>query len=224
MAQLKLSNKHVQVDKANFLIVCVMSAACFVTIFSLVAAKSLLSQRAYQARVIDAKHQARDQLNKNLQARDQLVTQYKAFEETQVNSIGGSSTGSGPRDGDNAKLVLDALPSKYDYPALTTSIEKLINESSLVIKSISGVDDEVQQLVTQTEAKPVKVEMPFDMGVEGKSVQIDTFFSMLERSIRPFQIRTITISGNDASLKATIEGVAYYQPEKVLQITTEVVK
>ncbi len=110
MAQ--FSAKRVQIDKANFTILIVMSVACFLTIFSLIASRALLQQRSYQAGVIEKKETAREQLKQNIVARDQLVDQYKIFVGNQQNLIGGSSSGTGDKDGDNAKLVLDALPSQ----------------------------------------------------------------------------------------------------------------
>lgn len=221
MAQKAFSAKKIQIDKANYVIVLVMSIACFVTIFSLVASKSLLEQRSYQARVIDKKEAARDVLEANLKTRDQLVTKYKVFVENPTNAIGGSSTGKAEKDGDNAVLILDSLPSQYDFPAVATSIEKLALTSLMDIKNISGTDNEIEQSGANTDSS-VAVEIPFDLTVEGETAQLQSLLVLMDRSIRPFAVRKMTITASGTRLNALISGVTFYQPEKTLQERTEV--
>lgn len=222
MAKIELSSKRLQISKANLFIVTVVSIACFISIFALTASKTLLSQRSYQAKVIDQKVKAKKQLQANLSARDTLVSQYKSFVGTDSNIIGGSTVGNSDRDGDNAKIVLDALPSKYDYPALATSLEKLMTTSGLTITNIGGTDDELNQSGASGTATPVEV--PFTISFDGKPQNTKDFLSVLQRSIRPIQVQQITITGNDTKLSTNITAKTYYQPEKVLTIKKEVVQ
>ncbi len=224
MAQKHASSKRLQIDKANTTILIVTSIACFVTVFSLAASKVLVQQTAYQSKVIAQKTKARDQLEANLKARDDLVTQYKAFVQQPINMIGGTTAGSTDRDGDNAKLILDALPSKYDYPAVATSLEKLLQGSGLTIRSITGDDDELTQAMTGSQSTPVPVEMPFQVGFTGESTKTQDFFTALSRSIRPMHVQTLTIKGTDQALTTDITAKTYYQPEKNLHIKSEVVR
>lgn len=223
MAQGRISVKRLQVDKANVSIVVTVSVAVFLTVFALVAAKGLLGQMAYQSKVIEAKSKTRQILKDNLSARDQLVTQYQAFVSTTTNVINGSSAGTGDRDGDNAKIILDALPSKYDFPAVGTSLEKLIQANGLTITTISGTDDEIAQS-GQTSVSPQPIEMPFQVGLEGSTDQTAKFFEAIQRSIRPIKAQIVTITGDDAKITTTITANTYYQPEKNLNIREEVVK
>lgn len=224
MAKLEISSKRLQISKANVFIVMVVSIACFVTVFALTASKTLLSQRSYQANVISKKVTAKKQLQDNIKARDQLVTQYKTFATSTPNAIGGQRDGNADRDGDNAKITLDALPSKYDYPALATSLEKLMTSTGLSIASISGTDDETNQSGSSTSGTPAPVEMPFTVSFSGTAASTQAFFAVLQNSIRPVQVSQITISGTDAKLTTTIVAKTYYQPEKKLTIKSEVVK
>lgn len=222
MAKIELSSKRLQISKANLYIVTIVSIACFISIFALTASKTLLSQRSYQAKVIDQKVKAKKQLQANLSARDTLVSQYKSFVGTDSNIIGGSTVGNSDRDGDNAKIVLDALPSKYDYPALATSLEKLMTSSGLTITNIGGTDDELNQSGASGTSTPVEV--PFTISFDGKPQNTKDFLSVLQRSIRPIQVQQITITGNDTKLSTNIVAKTYYQPEKVLTIKKEVVQ
>ena len=225
MAKNLPTTKRVQIDKANLVIVIAVSAAAFVTVFSLVAVKSLASQRNYQAKVIDAREKARDQLSANLTAADELTNSYKQFVSSNVNAIGGNAAGNGERDGDNARIVLDALPSKYDFPALATSLEKLTKGQGLAIENIEGVDDEVNQSASSASGSPQPVEIPFKLGVKGNYASTQNLIGVLERSIRPFVINQITLNANDSgNVPATIDGKTYYQPEKGLELEKEVIK
>jgi hypothetical protein len=224
MPKLELSTKRLEISKANLFIVTVVSVACFVSIFALTASRALLSQRNYQAKVISLDVKAKKQLKANLDARDQLVTQYKGFVGSGLNAIGGSVVGTGDRDGDNAKIVLDALPSKYDYPALTSSLEKLMSQSGLTINSITGTDDELNQIGADSSVNPKPVPMPYTVAFSGDSKNTQNFLSVLQRSIRPMKVQQITITGSDSQLATTVTAQTYYQPEKSLTIKKEVVK
>ncbi len=223
MAAVK-SVKHLLVDKNNKTMVIIVAIASFVTVFSLVASKSLLSQQSYQKRVTTEKEKAVKQLKTNIAAVNELETHYKSFAERPENFIGGSSKGSGDKDGDNARLVLDALPSKYDFPALATSLEKVLTSQNLKIQSISGIDDEVNQGSVKSSESPAPVPMPFQVSFSGTYAQAAFLLGTLEKSIRPIQVASIDFSGTDKEMHIILSAQTYFQPGKNLQITTKVVK
>jgi hypothetical protein len=198
--------------------------AAFLVVFSLVSSKALISQATYQNRVIDAKQKALATLQSDLNARDALVASYKTFTGTPQNVLGGDPKGAGDKDGDNAKIVLDALPSKYDFPALATSLEKLIVSQGLAITGITGVDDEIIQSQNASSATPTPVAMPFQVRVAGSYEGIRALVDVFERSIRPMVVQKVALSGAEGNMTAAIDAVTYYQPEKNLKIVTEVVK
>ncbi len=216
--------KRTLITKANSSIVIATASAAFVLVFALIAGKSLLGQAAYQNRVIDAKKKALSQLQSDLSARDNLVTAYKTFTTSTTNVLGGAPGGTGDQDGDNAKITLDSLPSKYDFPALATSLEKLISSQGLQIVNISGTDQELTEKSNQSSAEPKPIPMPFQVQVSGSYDAIQDLVKVFERSIRPFQVLKVDLSGNQGSMTATIDAQTYYQPEKSLNIKSEVVK
>lgn len=224
MAKLDLSSKRLQINKANFFIVAVTAAAVFVTIFSLVASYSLLGQRSYQAKVIAKKEQAKKQLDDNVKAADGLVKAYQTFVSTPTNALGGNSAGSGDRDGDNARIILDALPSKYDFPALATSLEKLALERNYKIVSITGTDEELTRSAETDDPNPKAIEIPFAMNVDANFAAMESLIGVFERSIRPFKVQTLTLTEKGSEVTMGIKAVTYYQPEKSLSIKQEVVK
>lgn len=222
MARQQISLKQLAINKDNTAIIVAVGIAAFVVVFSLVASKALLDQRSYQARVIGKKKIALKQLKQNVTEVDKLKNSYQVFSEANQNVLGGSSSGSGDKDGPNARLVLDALPSKYDFPALTTSLDKVFKQYR--VTSIAGVDDEVTQSGAQASGTPAPVEMPFTIVVDGPSQSSKDILSNFEKSIRPIQLQTLSIAGDSTNLKFTVKAKTYFQPQKKFDVKTEKVK
>jgi len=220
-----IASKRALIDKSNSSLVVITGLAAFLTVFSLVASNALFSQFAYQNRVLKAKHSTVVQLRSNITAANQLEKSYDAFSNTTTNVINGDAKGSGERDGNNTKIILDALPSNYDFPALATSLEKLITSVDVLeITSITGTDDEVAQAANQTSSTPQSVAIPFTIAVSGDYNSVQRFISSMERSIRPFQIQSMALSGTQSDMTLTVVAQTFYQPAKSLNITTKVVK
>ncbi|HSX27278.1 MAG TPA: hypothetical protein VLG25_00680 [Patescibacteria group bacterium] len=225
MAKLGISVKRLQINKATANIVLIISAASFVTIFSLFASKALLSQRSYQSRVIKEKTKARNSLSDNLKASEQLVESYKQFVAQDPNILASKVDGTGDNEGDNAKIVLDALPSKYDFPALATSLEKILKKYNYADPNISGTDDTLNQQAQTAGPVPVAVAMPFQIEVNSSYEAAANLFGILERSIRPIQVNTLSFTASDSgTIHVTIAASTYYQPEKNLKIDFKDVK
>ncbi len=225
MANAHISTKKVQIDKSKATVVSIVAAAVFVTVFSLVSAKALYTQRSYQSRVITAKENARDQLEKNIASVEDLTTSYTEFISTaKPNIIDGNPTGTGERDGDNARIILDALPSKYDYPALLSSLEKLMLDRKLKIEGIKGQDDELK--LSETAENGALIEVPFQIEAEGSRSSVQELFVAMEKSIRPFQTKKLKIAAGTSNqdIKVTLDAITYVLPEKSFIIKTENVK
>jgi len=217
------SIKRALIEKSNTTVVVVTSVATFIVIFSLVAIWSLFGQFTYQQRVISADQAALDQLKTDIQSTQSLEAAYRAFTSTPTNAIGGDPNGNGPQDGSNAKIVLDALPSKYDYPALVTSLENILTGQSIQIQSITGTDA-VAQAGDQTSSMPTPQAMPFQVVVTGDYVSIQKVVQAFEHSIRPFQVMTLELAGDQSQLTLTINAQTYWQPAKNLDISSEVLQ
>lgn len=218
------SVKHRQISKSQSAIVISTALAAFLVVFAGIASKALISQISYNNRVIETKRKAVSQLKTNTQTAQQLVTSYKTFVGTSTNVIGGSSGGTTPRDGDNAKIILDALPSKYDFPALTTSLEKMLLDQKLEIASIAGSDDEVAQSGMQSSPQPIAVDVPFELSAIGPYTGVQGALDTFNKSIRPFHVSTLQLSGGQSSMTVSMKGKTYYQPVKNFNVSTKVVR
>lgn len=225
MANAEAITKRVAINKANAQMVAIVAVASFLTIGSLVASKSILSQNIYQSRVISAKNKANKQLLANIYAYNNLTVAYEQFVSTNNNVIGGSSSGNGPKDGNNAKIVLDALPPAYDFPALTASVQNLLTQSGLQATSITGTDDQLNQQSNVSSPNPQPVSMPFSFTVSNTNYQgVSQLINTLRNSIRPIAIDTLDVTGGGNSITVSVSAHTYYQPGKNLSITKQEVK
>jgi hypothetical protein len=213
LSELRVSTKHIQIDKANQLVLIAAVVTTLVVVFSIVAANTLVKQMSYQNKVLGLRKDANKQLTANIKSVTALKTSYDSFENSSESVIGTADK--------NSKIVLDALPSKYDFPALATSLEGLIASSGNTIVNITGKDNEAK--AEQDSANPKPIEIPFDVTTRGNFASSLRLISDMERSIRPFKIISIELSGSDASLETRISAVTYYQPEKKLEVEQKVV-
>lgn len=220
-----VSTKHVAIDKTNAQLVAIVAVAAFVTVFCLVAARAVWSQTRYQAKVVSAKEKANQQLKKNVTAFNSLVGAYNDFDKQPVNVIGGNAKGSGDNDGSNSKIILDALPSNYDFPALTSSVEKIITDQGLTVSSITGTDDQLNQQSNLSSPTPTAVTMPFSFTVSNANyASVSKLVDRLQKSIRPIQVDTLVISGGANNMTVSVSAHTYYQPAKSVSVVKKVVK
>ncbi|MEK7059439.1 MAG: hypothetical protein AAB971_01655 [Patescibacteria group bacterium] len=225
MAKLEISTRRLAISKANAQVVAIVAAASFVTVFCLVASNAVFKQYRYQGKVVGEKEKAHQQLESNIKAYDKLAASYKAFDSASINVIGGTKSGTGDNDGRNAKIVLDALPSSYDFPALTSSIEKILASSSLKVTSITGTDDELNQQGNISSATPEPISIPFSFSVSNANyASIQQLITKLQQSIRPLQVDSLDLTGGANDMSLTVSGHTFFQPSKNLNITKKVVK
>lgn len=217
------SIKHIQVSKANAVMVTVISVTVFLVVFALFSTRALLDQRSYQNRVITEKEKALRQLESNFDTANSLASSYRAFVERPQNIIDGLTDGKGERDGDNAKIILDALPSKYDFPGLISSVEKVLLDNNYTIEAIGGQDDEITQNTTE-EVTPTPVDMPFTVTVKGSYASMKSLLTLMERSIRPINFQNLTFTGEDNNIQLEIKAKSYYLPNKQFNVLYEEVK
>jgi predicted small secreted protein len=220
------STLHELISKDSTRMLIAVSVAVFIVIFCLFAARSLFSQSLYQNRVISEKKATLKVVEENKKAANNLEASYVSFATEPINVLGGSPTGTGPKDGDNAKIVLDALPDQLDYPALSSSIEKILLDGGYVIQSIGGGNSAVsattEPSATSTPATSVEIPYPFRVSTTPQSAL--SLMQTLEASIRPFKLISLKIEGNSNNLDLTIDMVSYYQNSTGLQVSEKVVK
>ncbi len=198
--------KRQAIEQARSSVFIAMVLASIVFSFALVTIKFLWDLGAYNRRVINQKNAAKSALEQNVASVDNLQSGFAKLEAGKVNS----------------QTVLDALPSKYDFPALATSIEALTIRSGLTLESFNGED--LTATAVDAEPQPAPVEMPFSISVKGPYKQVKEFIDILNRSIRPMRIDSINMGGNDENMKVELDITTFYQPAVDLNLQTRVVR
>lgn len=224
--EIKTSIKHLQINKANTRILIIIAVTSIVTAFSLMSTKALFQQSMYQRKVLGERNKAVKLLEANVESAKKLKAQYDVFEEGDPNIIGGQggeNAGAGLSDGDNAQIALDALPSQYDFPALISSIEKIVNEKHLTIQGISGIDAGDQSGEVSS-AQPQSQSMAFSLNTQSDYQAVLTLLKEFERSIRPFDITAFSITGSASSITSNIQGNTYFQPSVSLKPEEKVIR
>jgi len=216
------SIKHAIIDKANNRTLIAVAVATFVVVFSSFAARALFSQSLYHGRVIGEKEKALKQLKIDSEEIRTLEQSYIAFVNEPVNILGGSPAGNGELDGDNGKIVLDALPSAYDYPALSSSFEKILKDGGYEISSIGGAED---SSVTNTPTGNVRpVEVAYSFSITATTERTTELLKTLEQSIRPMYLDNLRIQVGDNSLSTRISLHTYFTQEKTFELGSKEVK
>ncbi len=219
------SVKHEIVDKANKRMLLAVAFATFVFVFSAFAAKALISQSLYQGRIISEKEKALDQLEDNKQSLEELKKSFTAFQDETINILGGNPSGEGPLDGKNAKLVLDALPGSYDYPALSSSFEKILRDGGYDIDSIGGTEDTSLAVSGETASGTAQpVEVPYAFSVSSNSDGTQRLLETLEKSIRPMYVDNMQIQIGESILQTRLSLHTFFTQPKTFELGTKEVK
>jgi len=224
----KVSVKHIEIAKARTNVMAIIAAATVIVVFCLMSTKALLSEAAYQRKVINARHAGLQRLQSNVTAAQQLVNQYnQVFEGTNpTNIIGGLNTtdpNATPPSGDNARIVSDALPSKYDFPSLLSSVNYIMAKDSIQNASISGTDNTASAVNTPT-LSPQPITIPLTVSGQASYAAVQTLIGDFERSIRPFDITNIQLNGGESSMTFSLQLNTYYQQPKSLDLSTKEIK
>lgn len=216
--QNKKSTKRIQVDKNQSTILIFVGISAVITVLALVVSRALWTQSRYIAKVVDKKELALDQLEKNKEEVTKLTQAYNQFDEQSPNMIGGDKGGPSSVDGSNSTIVLDALPNKYDFPALASSLESML--IGYDVDSIAGTDD----AITMNSNPPTGVtpEIPFSFSVSTDYMGLVNLLNTFDSSIRPFSAKSLELTAGKG-LKVTYTGKTYYQPDIGLKITKEMV-
>ena len=210
---LQFSTKQSLVDKDNNFILVMLATTSAIFIFCLVTSSSLYSMMKYQDKVIKNRNNAAGVLSSNFSVAQNLKAAYQEFENKSPIVVGPVS---------NSVMILDALPSKYDFPALVTSLSTQMDKDSIRIKAITGSDKQITAI--QSSSNPTLTPIPFTISGEGAPGDIEKFILDLEKSIRPMIVSNVEIDASSSSLLTfNISATTYYQPEKTFGINYKTV-
>lgn len=220
--------KRTQIAQANrtmFIWIAIASAligtAAVVSIF-------LFQKLTYTEQVLKVKQTTVSTLDHNLSVIDGLKTDVQALE---VNSALMSVKAN---ESDEAlQVVLDALPADANSLALGASLQKKllagINGNyamkSLQLTPVTGVETLADTSVVDAgQTATASNVIGFNFSVKGDQAALKQVLQNLERSIRTIVVTRLSMDTQAGDLTMTVEGYAFYQPAKTIELTEEVVK
>ncbi len=218
------SIKHDIIDKTNTTTLVAVGTAIFIVVFSLFAIKALFSQSLYHNRVSGAKEETLKLLEKNQEDLVTLKKSYDAFVDEKQNILGGNPEpeAKGGIDGRNDKLVLDALPDKYDYPALASSFEKILKDGGYLIEALGGQED--SGLVSSDQANAEVVEVPYSFSFTASQDRTKELLTTLERSIRPMYVDSLDMSISSGNINTQLSLHTFFAYPKTFELGSKEVK
>lgn len=200
MSTAKPSTKRDKITKAGSTVFVAVAIAAVILAVTAVTMRFLWQRKTYNDRAISAKTEARDKLQTNASNIDSLLEQFPELDSSNPNS----------------KTILHALPPVYDYPALVTSLDYLAQLSGVQLSGGAGADNSASAVRQSDVSTPL--EIPLQLEVTGSYAAVEKFIQNLERSIRPVVITSLSYSGTNDDLTATIQATTYYQPVRSLEV------
>lgn len=224
--------KRQQIAGANRTMFLWVAAISVVVGFCAVAALFLTQKMLFNEKVLAEKSKTATILVKNNKIVDDLKAKIRVLNTNQSLMDSRAKTDDQP-----LQVVLDALPSEANSTALGSSLqEKLIPGSGITIDSfamdtIQGVETQASEDVQNAGATSTAVQgenqITFRFAVSASSdnpTPLKEVLQRLERSIRAIDITSLTIETQGPKIVLSVEGRAFYQPAKTVELKDKTVK
>lgn len=225
--------KRQQIAGANKTMFVWVAAISVVVGFSAVGALFLTQKMLFNEKVLSEKSKTATTLVKNNKVIDDLKAKIRVLNTNQALMDSRAKTDDQP-----LQVVLDALPSDANSTALGSSLqEKLIPGAGITIESFSmdtvqGIEtqlsDDVQNASSSSaSASEGQNQINFRFAVSASSdnpTPLKELLQRLERSIRAIDITSLTIETQGQKIVLSVEGHAFYQPAKTVELKDKTVK
>lgn len=221
--------KRQQIMRTNQSMFIWISGVSVVVGISIVLVVFLVQSIWFGEKVIAEKRKTESILDKNLSVIPALkdnVRVLNADENLKLTSL---------NDTDSAiQSVLDALPAQANSTAMATSLQtKLIGGvsgisiESLKVQPVSGVEIATTATASSDSSDPTSNMIGFSFSVSASTNNQDALREVLlriEKSIRPFNITSLSVEGQGSRVVLTVAGVGYYEPAQTSELKYKVVR
>jgi head-tail adaptor len=222
--------KRQQIANANrmmFMWVAVISAVVGIAI---VVSLFLLQKAWFNEKVLAEKSKTASTLVHNNEVIGQLKDEVRV-----LNTNDALKSAMAPGESEPVQVVLDALPSEANSSAFGSSLqEKFLNDPALTIESlnvdpVAGVesqsDSNVQDASTTASTSENQITFRFSVSTDVNNASVlKKLLQKLERSIRAIDITTLAIETQGTKLVLTVDGHAFYEPAKTVELKDKTVK
>ncbi len=223
--------KRQQIAKANRMMFMWVAAISAVVGIAIVGSVFLFQKAAFNEKVLTIKSKTATTLRANNKAVPELENQIR-----QMNTNRALMDSMAPNQSQPIRVVLDALPADANSSALGSSLqEKFLKNPALKIESLSvdpvaGVESQGSTNVrnaASTTSTDSAHEITFRFGVSADITNANALKDLLlrlERSIRAIDITTLKIETQGKRLLLTVNGRAFYEPAKTVELKEKTVK
>lgn len=221
--------KRTQIAMANKTMFVWVAGVSVLVGFALVIAIFLVQMLIFNEKILTEKDHTLKTLRSNISNIEKLKSQVRAL-DADANLISAKAN----PDDETLQVVLDALPSVANSSALGASIQqKLLAgidsvsidslQPDLVIGIESLTDSSVENASTTT-SSDVQSEITFRFSVTGSDEDLKQVLLNLEKSIRTIDVISMTIQSNSDRRSLSVQGRAYYEPERIVELKDKLIK
>jgi len=220
--------KRNQIMKANRTMFLWVAGVSVIFGVALVGIIFLTQMLMFNERVLEEKNRTIATLKSNNINIKELESQIRVLDTNQsLVSLKAKS------DDQAIQVILDALPSEANSSALGSSLQDrlLANIPGLTLNSIKvdpvvGVEylKDTDSIINAGTTSNIKNSITFKVSVTGDETALKTALQNLENSIRTIDVVSLRIESQGNSRVMTIDGQAYYEPERVVELVDKVVK
>lgn len=212
-----------QASRTMFLWIAIASALVGT---ALVVSFFLFQKLSYNEKVLGAKQETVSTLDHNLSVVDELKADIQALDANSALL----SARANPTDS-ALQVVLDALPSDANSLALGASLQNRLlaniegsySLESLQVTPVDGIESLNNTGMVDAAAPSGGNQIAFSFSVKGGQDQLRQVLQNLERSIRTIVVTHLTIETQSDGLTLSVEGHAFYEPAKSIELTEKVV-
>ena len=227
--------KRSQIAKANRTMFLWVAGASVVVGFAAVVIIFLVQLTVFNGKIVMEKEKTVSTLDKNLKAVDpenenSLANNIRKYESDERLL----SVSTDPSAGYALQSILDALPAQPNSLALGGSLQyRLLNMDGVYIEGLQvddvtdgGSTSDVTATVATDDTNASGAEqLGFRFTIVGSAANLQQVLQRLESSIRTINITTMTLESRGNGTEAiSVQGVAYYQPERIVQLKDKTVK
>jgi hypothetical protein len=233
-AQETAIRKRQQIANANRMMFMWVAAVSVVVGIAIVASLFLLQKAWFNEKVLGEKAKTASTLTKNNEVVSGLKDEIRVLN---TNEALQSAMAQG--EDQPIQVVLDALPSDANSSALGSSLqEKFLNDPALTIESlnvdpVAGVESQSDENVEDasssatgdgsTEGNQITFRFSVSTDVANANA-LKSLLQKLEHSIRAINITTLSVETQGNRLVLTVDGHAFYEPAKTVELKDKTVK
>lgn len=225
-AALRKRQQIAQANRMMFVWVATVSAILGITI---VASVFLFQKLLFNEKVLAKKATTVSTLQHNNKVVEDLKASVRVLNTNQALIDSKAKS-----DDEPVQVVLDALPSDANSSALGASLqEKLLKGKgvtleSLVVDPVAGVESDSNSSTESdsSSSSDSDYQIQFHASVSASSAHpeaLKELLQRLERSIRAIDVTTLTVEAQGSKVVLTIEGSAFYEPAKTVELKDEMV-